>query len=139
MKLAFVVETQSGVPIAAATDAADVSEVVLGPAALAGVPIAWDTRPETPVLADRAYDSDPLREDFAVRGYRLISPHRKNRTKPSSNDGRRMRRYRRRYKVERAFAWVQSFRRVATRYEWYCDLYDGFVSLACALIALGKL
>ena len=139
MKLAFVVETKGGVPVAAATDGADVSEVDLGPAALAAVPVRLDSQPDTPVLADRAYDSDPLREELAGRGYRLISPHRKNRTKPSSNDGRRMRRYGRRYKVERAFAWVQSFRRVATRYEWYSDLYDGFVSLACAFIALGKL
>lgn len=139
MKLEFVVETKSGVPVAAATDAANVPEVALGQAALAGVPDELDSPDETPVLADRGYDSDPLREELAARGYRLISPHRKGRTKPSSNDGRRMRRYCRRYKVERAFAWVQSFRRVATRYERYCHLYDGFVSLACAFIALSKL
>jgi transposase len=139
MKLECVVDTKSGVPVAVATDAAEVSEVDLGPAALNSIPATLDPHSETPVLADRAYDSDPLRKDLEARGYRLIAPHRKNRTKPSSNDGRRLRRYRRRYVVERTFAWMQSFRRVATRYEWYCHLYDGFVALACAFIALSKL
>jgi hypothetical protein len=41
--------------------------------------------------------------------------------------------------IERTFAWVKSFRRVATRYEVLCHLYDGFVTLACACIALGRL
>ena len=41
--------------------------------------------------------------------------------------------------VERSFAWLKSFRRVATRYERLCHLHDGFVSLACAFIALARL
>lgn len=139
MKLAVVVERRSGVPLAAGTDAADVAETVLGPAVLAGIPRPWSAAWDVPVLADRAYDSDPLRDDLEVEGFRLITPHRKNRTKPSRNDGRRMRRYKRRFVVERSLAWVQSFRRVATRYEYLCDLYDGFVALACAFIALSKL
>ena len=139
MKLGVVVERRSGVPLAAGTDAANVSEVVLGPAVLAGIPVTVYVPPGTPVLADRGYDSDPLRDDLELQGFRLIAPHRKNRTKPGRNDGRRMRRYRRRFVVERTFAWVQSFRRVATRYEYLCHLYDGFVALACAFIALSKL
>ena len=91
------------------------------------------------MLADRGYDSDPLREELSAAGFRLIAPHRKNREKPPTNDGRRLRRYRRRFVVERTIAWVQSFRRVATRYEYLPHLYDGFVALACAFIALGKL
>ena len=139
MKLLVVVERQSGVPLAALTDAANVSEVVLGPVALAGVPDEIVLPPEVPVLADRGYDSDPLREDLAADGFRLIAPHRQNRTRPATNDGRRLRRCKRRWVVERTFAWVQSFRRVATRYEYLCHFYDGFVALACAFIALSKL
>ena len=139
MKLGVVVDRKSGVPLAAMTDAASVPETLLGPAVLAGIPAAVEVPPDTPVLADRGYDSDPLRDDLAAAGFRLIAPHRANRTKPSRNDGRRLRRYKRRFVVERAFAWVQSFRRVATRYEYLCHLYDGFVALACAFIALSKL
>lgn len=132
-------DTGLGIPVAAGTDAANVSDVVLGPTVLAGVPVTLDCHPATPVLADRGFDSDPLRDELEARGYRPIIPHRSNRVRPGRNDGRGMRRYRRRYQVERAFAWVQSFRRVATRYERYPHLYDGFVALACAFIALGKL
>ncbi len=138
MKLEVVVE-RHGIPLAAETDAAGVSETVLGPAVLAAIPAAVSVPWGVPVLADRAYDSDPLRERLDLDGFTLVSPHRKNRTKPPTNDGRVMRRYKRRYVVERTFAWVQSFRRVATRYEYLVDLYDGFVSLACAFIALSKL
>lgn len=138
MKLGVGVE-RHGLPPAAETDAANVSEVVLGPAVPAAIPVAVPVRFGVPVLADRASDSDPLRDELACRGFELLSPHRKNRTKPSRNDGRTMRRYERRLVVERTFAWVQSFRRVATRFEHMVGLYDGFVSLACAFIALSKL
>ena len=113
--------------------------MTLGPAALADIPLAVSVPWGVPVLADRAYDSDPLREQLDLGGYRLLARHRKNRTKPPVNDGRRLRRLRRRWVVERTFAWVKSFRRVATRYEVLCHLYDGFVALACAFIALGRL
>ena len=139
MKPGVVVERRSGVPLAAGTDAANVPQVVVGPAVLAGIPVTVGVPPDTPVRADRGSDRDPLRDDLEVQGFRLIAPHRKDRTKPTRNDGRRMRRYRRRFVVERTFAWVQSFRRVATRYEDLCHLYDGFVALACAFIALSKL
>lgn len=139
MKLGVVVERRSGVPLAAGTDAADVSEVDLEPAVLAGIPITGEVPPDAPVLADRGYDSDPLREELAEGGFELLSPHRKGRKRPPVNDGRRMRRYRRRYVVERTFGWLKSFRRVATRFEYHVGLFDGFVSLACAFIALSRL
>jgi transposase len=136
MKVEVVTEA-TGVPIGLATDAANVSETVLVGAALADISV--EVPSGVPVIGDRAYDSDPLREELAESGHRLLAPHRKNRTKPSSNDGRRMRRYKRRWIVERTFAWVHSYRRVVTRFERRVDLYDGFVHLACAFIALNRL
>ena len=111
----------------------------LAPAALADIPPTVGVPWGVPVLADRAYDSDPLRERLDLDGFELLARHRKNRTKPPTTDGRKLRRLKRRWVVERTFAWVKSFRRVATRYERKCDLYDGFVSLACAFIALSRL
>lgn len=111
----------------------------LGPAALADIPPALPVPWGVPVLADKAYDSDPLRERLDRDGFRLLARHRANRTAPPVNDGRRLRRLKRRWVVERSFAWLKTFRRVATRYEVKCHLYDGFVALACAFIALGRL
>ncbi|MGC4051928.1 MAG: transposase [Paludibaculum sp.] len=94
--------TASGVGIA--TDAANVSETALGPAALATLGVTGAADP-IPVLADRAYDADGLREDLASEGFVLLARHRSNCTKPATNDGRRLKR---RWEVERTFAWLHS-------------------------------
>ena len=138
MKIELVTEA-TGIPIGVATDAANVPEVELAGLALADIPAEVPVPFGVPVVADRAYDSDPLREDLAEDGYTLIAPHRKNRTKSATNDGRRLRRYKRRWIVERTFAWMHSYRRVVTRFERNVNLYDGFVHLACAFIALNRL
>jgi transposase len=138
MKIGFVTEA-GGIPIGVATDAANVPETALGPATLSTIPESIAIPDGVPVIADRAYDSDGLREHLAEEGFTLISPHRKNRTAEPTSDGRRLRRYRRRWKVERAFAWLHSYRRVMTRHERRVELWDGFVHLACAFIALGNL
>ena len=67
------------------------------------------------LIGDRAYDSDPLREELAGEGFVLLSPHRSNRTKAARNDGPRMRRYKRRWIVERTMSWLHSFRRLIVR------------------------
>jgi transposase len=51
-------------------------------------------------------------------------------------DGRALRRYRKRWKVERTFAWLQNFRRLLVRQDRFISVYQGFFHLACALICL---
>ncbi len=134
-----VVTDRTGVPIGVVTDAADVPETALGPVALGIIPEDVGVPAGVPVVADRGYDSDPLREQLAEDGFVLVAPHRKGRKRPPTSDGRRLRRYRRRYIIERTFAWLHSYRRVVTRFERHVHLFDGFVCLACAFIALGRL
>ncbi len=88
------------------------------------------------LIGDRAYDADPLDVALAELGVELIAPHRRNRVKPKTQDGRPLRRYRRRWKVERLFAWLGNFRRLVVRYERYALNYLGFVHLGCILILL---
>jgi transposase len=85
------------------------------------------------LIGDKAYDSDGLDEQLATQGIEMIAPHRSNRKQPSQ-DGRPLRRYRRRWKIERLFAWLQNFRRLVTRYEYHLDNFLGFVYLGCILI-----
>ncbi|WP_448518064.1 transposase [Rhodoflexus sp.] len=66
----------------------------------------------------------------------LIAPHRSSRKKPASQDGRKLRRYKRRWKVERFFAWLQNFRRCVTKYEYHLDNFAGFVKLAAMIMLL---
>jgi transposase len=90
------------------------------------------------LLYDRAADSDPLRARLDRRGTQLICPHRKNRIKPPTQDGRALRRYKRRWTVERSISWLFGFRRLVVRYEYHAHLFLGFVQLACVLTLLKK-
>lgn len=88
---------------------------------------------------DKACDSDALRKRLAKRGIELICPHRTNRKRPPLQDGRKLRRYKRRWKVERIFAWLGNFRRLVVRWERHITMYRAFFHVACLLITLKKL
>jgi len=88
------------------------------------------------LIGDKAYDSDPLDTRLKRhRGIEVIAPHRMGRRKTEpTQDGRQLRRYRRRWKVERLFAWFHQFRRIVTRWDYRLDIFRGFVHLACLMI-----
>lgn len=88
------------------------------------------------LIGDKAYDSDPLDNDLAKRGIEMIAPHRDNRKKPKTQDGRKLRRSKRRWKIERLFAHLQSFRRLVVRYEYHAANSLGFVQLGCIKLLL---
>jgi transposase len=93
----------------------------------------------TRLIGDKGYDSDPLdRHLLETRGIELIAPDRSNKRR-KLQDLRKLRRYRRRWKVERLFAWLQQFRRVVTRYEYRASNFLGMVQLACVIILLRHL
>ena len=88
------------------------------------------------LIGDKAYDSDRLDAELAGRGVELIAPHRRNRKKAKTQDGRKLRRYKRRWKVERFFSWLYHFRRTVVRYEYHAANFLAFVQLACIVILL---
>lgn len=87
----------------------------------------------TRLIGDRGYDSDALDAHLAQRGIEFIAPHRSTR-RNITQDGRPLRRYRRRWKIERLFAWLQNFRRLSTRYERHAENFLAFVQLGCIVI-----
>lgn len=89
------------------------------------------------LIGDKAYDCDALDSRLAEQGITLIAPNRANRRK--TQDGRPLRRYKRRWKVERFFAWLGNFKRLVVRYERHAYLFLGLVHLACGLILLRHL
>ena len=94
-----------------------------------------DTLPAR-LIGDKAYDSDGLDEKlWRERNVELIAPHKANRLK-ATQDGRPLRRYKRRWKIERLFAWLQQFRRITTRFEYHIENYIGFLHLGCIKILL---
>jgi transposase len=124
----------AGLPLAVHTDSASPHEVALVDATIdETVTIGLPKR----LVGDRAYDCDPLDERLAEDGIELIAPHRSNRKHPTQ-DGRALRRYKRRWKIERLFAWLNKFRRIITRWEYDDQRFTGFVHLACSMILLRR-
>jgi transposase len=90
------------------------------------------------LIGDKAYDSDVLDEKLAAMGVEMIAPHT-SRRRWKSQDGRKLRRYKRRWKVERLFSWIFRFRRLVTRYEQKAENFLGLIHLACIQIFLRRL
>jgi transposase len=89
------------------------------------------------IIGDRAYDSDPLDEAMLEMGVELIAPHRCNRlAKNKTQDGRPLRRFGRRWTVERTIGWIQNFRRLCIRWEKSTSLFQGFLHVACTILLL---
>jgi transposase len=140
----MVVVDGEGLPLACHLDSASRAEVKLLEPTLDNIDVIEAEGADAPpqperLILDKGYDSDPLRERLAARGIEMICPHRKNRTKPKTQDGRKLRRYKRRWKVERTFAWLGNFRRLVVRYERSLKMYRAFFHVACLLITLRQL
>ena len=129
----MAVADRPGLPVAVSVGSASPHEVTLVESTLADR--FMDELPER-LIGDRAYDSDPLDERLAEQGIEMIAPHKSNRKKAKTQDGRSLRRYRRRWHVERLFAWLQNFRRLITRHEYKIDNWLGFVHLGCIVILM---
>jgi hypothetical protein len=76
-------------------------------------------------------------EDLDDESIELIAPHRSNRNpENAAQEGRPLRRYKRRWTVERTISWFQNFRRLCIRYEKSTMLFQGFLHLGCSIILL---
>jgi transposase len=131
-----------GLPLGVRLESASPGEVTLAEATLAEVkvprPKGCPRQKPKRIIADRAYDSDPLRERLAKRGIDLIVPYRKNSKLRRYEDGRKLRRYKRRWIIERTNAWLGQFRRLIVRHENLLATYRAFFYLACLWITLRR-
>jgi len=130
-----VVDAQ-GIPLAATVTAANVPdvkellEVVDGIEPVAGKVGRPRQRPEK-LYGDRAYDSEPHREELRRRS---IHPElaRRN-TEHGSGLGVF------RWVVERFFSWLHRFRKLRLRTDWHTVNHQGLLKLACSIICLNYL
>lgn len=128
-----VLTDAQGVPLAATVTAANVPDVKeLLPLVDAVPPVAGKVgrprqRPEE-LYADRAYDSEPHREELRRRGIDPEIPHR--RTEHGSGLGIY------RWVVERTQGWLHSFRKLRLRTDTDGPMHKAFVTLASALICM---
>jgi transposase len=131
-----------GLPLGVRLESASPAEVTLAEATLAEVKVPRSKgRPRQKpkrIIADRGYDSDPLRERMKKRGIDLIVPYRENRRQKQYQDGRKLRRYKRRWIVERTNSWLGQFRRLLVRHEHLLSVYQAFFYIACLWITLRR-
>jgi transposase len=80
------------------------------------------------MLADRGYDSDPVRQDLRDRGAAPEIPTKRSRKVPYSVDQRL---YALRARIECFFNKLKNHRRIATRYDQTSTSFLGFVLLGC--------
>jgi transposase len=143
-KWVVVVDGQ-GAPLACHLDSASPAEVNLLERTLDNIDVQPADEGEGPprpkrLVCDKSYDSDGLRERLLFeRDIELVCPHRRNRKRAPVQDGRKLRRHKRRWKVERAFAWLGNFRRLVVRYERSLKMYRAFFHAACLVITLRQL
>jgi transposase len=139
----MVVVDGQGVPLGGTLASASPAEVKLAEETIntIKVPRKGRGRPKKRpkrIIADKGYDSDNLRIRLSFLGIHLISPYRKNRKNAYKQQDRVMVRYKRRWIVERTFAWLSSFRRLVVRYDRIVTLYRAFFHLACIIVTLRR-
>jgi len=78
------------------------------------------------VQGDRGYDSQPHRDQLAIRG--ISSQLAKRGRAHGSRLGRT------RWVVERTLAWLHRFRRLNVRYERRACVHEAFLTLGCILV-----
>jgi len=131
-----------GLPLGVRLESASPAEVTLAEDTLKEVrvprPKGRPRQKPRRVIADAGYDSDPLRERLKKRAIELIAPYRKNNKRKRYHDGRKMRRYKRRWIVERTNAWLGQFRRLLVRHEHLLSTYYAFFYIACFWITLRR-
>ena len=130
-----------GTPLGVHLDSASPAEVQLLEQTLASVQVEPDDRrirPPQPkrLIGDRAFDSNPARVKLKKRGIDPIIPARSNNRRATDQDGRKLRRYKHRWIVERTFAWLGWFRRLLVRHDRLMTSYGGFFHMACMLLTL---
>ncbi len=133
VKIMVLVDAR-GLPVAVHTASATPHETKLVQG-LFGFMLTLDA-PER-VIGDKAYDSDALDAELGDEGIEMIAPHRSSR-KPENKtqDGRKLRRYARRWTVERTISWFQNFRRLCIRYDKSTAVFQGFLHLGCAILLI---
>jgi len=132
----MVLADGKGTPLGVHVEAASPAEVTLLAPTVENVP--EDAGQPERLIADLGYDSNPVRAWLADRGIEPIIPARRNNTVATHQDGRKLRRYKRRWLIERSIAWLQNFRRLVVRYEYLAINFIALVHLACVVITLKR-
>ena len=95
-------------------------------------PLLEGMTPSRSLLADKGYDAAELRRFLTERGTEAVIPNKRNRTRERFAFDAVA--YRQRNLVERMFAVLKDFRRIATRYDKLAQNFAAAIQLCAAVI-----
>jgi transposase len=135
-----------GLPVGFHLDSANTAEVKLAEQTLDTIRVARPRgrpkrRPDK-LVADRGYDSSACRTALRRRGIGMCIPLKRRPAKWRAKRGRpvvaRKEEYRRRFTLERSFAWLGNFRRLLIRWERLFAVYRGWLTIALMVVSLRR-
>lgn len=137
----MVLANGAGTPLGIHLEKASPAEVTLVQATLDSVRVKTGQgrygKPQR-LIGDRGDDANTVRALLVKRGIEPIIPARRHNTVATHQDGRKLRRYKRWWIIERSNIWLQTFRRLVVRYEHSSKVFAALVYMACALITLKR-
>ena len=135
----------NGLPLAFLVTAANVFEVTVGLQVVDQVRVPrFQGRPHqrpTRLAADKSYDNADFRWELGRRGIQPSIPQRKlqNRRRRPGRLPQVHQVSQSRWKIERSHRWLDNWRRLVTRYDWYTDSYIAFLTIACFMVTLSRI
>ena len=135
----------NGLPMAFLVTAANVAEVGVG---IQVVDRVWVPRrrgrPKQRPLslaADKGYDSAEFRRQLRRRRIQPSIPRREwpQRRRKPGHPPQVHKASESRWKVERTHSWLDNWRRLVTRYDWYTQSYAAFLTIACCMVILSRI
>ena len=86
------------------------------------------------IVGDKAYYSDKRDKKLLKKGIELIALHKKNLHSPTTQDGRKLKSYKKRWNVQRFFAWLKPARRILNRFDKKITFNHSLTSLSLKII-----
>ena len=135
----------NGLPLAFLVTAANVSEVTVGLKAVDRVrvprPQGRPKKRPASLGADRSYDSVYFRHELRRRRIQPSIPQRQwpNRLRKPGRPPETREVSKFRWKVERSHGWLDNWRRLVTRYDWYTEYYVAFLIIACCMLTMARI
>jgi transposase len=125
--------------------AANVSEVTVGLKVIDQVKVLRPQgrprqRPAS-LATDKSYDSTDFRWELRRRGIQPTIPRRVWKT-GRCRPGRPPLVHQlsqSRWEVERSHGWLDNWRRLVTRYDWYTESYVAILTIACFMVTLSRI
>ena len=142
----MLVTDGNGTPISCHLDSARFHEIRLAETTLEKVSVRTKSgrirKRMEQLVADKAYDARSFRKYLRNKGVKVCIPERvrkaddqfrRRRGRPHTTDRVA---YKKRWRIERTFAWLGNFKRLIVRYENILTVYQGLFHIACLLICM---